>query len=240
MKKELLLSMSLCLMMFQSIFAQDPLLFEGEWELYSLEIDGEQFIPESNDEVESIRLIFEEENDNNPNYFNTYVCNSFLSSVTFNNETFTLGDYGITLIECELTENTIFENQYFNFYLNGISDPFEYLIVFIGDNVTLHVTAPNGDIADYGNTLLSASDFIKPSFSIYPNPVQDQLFIQTKNSTEDFTLTIFDIQGRIIMTSSKGMPDTTSIQAQNWKSGIYFLRIEDQNGEVTTKRFIKN
>ncbi|WP_299675801.1 T9SS type A sorting domain-containing protein [uncultured Dokdonia sp.] len=229
----------LCFVVSQNSFAQDPLLFEGEWELYSLEVNGEQFLPESNDEVESIQLIFEEENDNNPNYFNTYVCNSFLGSVIFNNNTFTLDDYGITLIECELAENTIFENQYFNFYLNTISDPFQYSIEFLGDNATLHVIASNGDTADYGNSLLATSDFIKPFFSIYPNPVQDQLHVQI-NSQEDYTVSVFDMLGRTLMTTSKEALETSPIDVQNWKSGIYFLRMEDQNGRVTIKRFIKN
>jgi hypothetical protein len=235
----------LCFVVSQNSFAQYPVLFEGTWVLESLTIDGEEFFPPSNDEVESIDLIFEEADDNSPHFFDTYVCNSFLSTITFEDESgmlpsFLLGDYGITLIFCDLAENEIFENQYFDFYLNAIEDPFEYIIEFLGNNPLLTVVASNGDIAIYGNPTLSASDFIKPSFSIYPNPAQDQLHIAPSQELLDYTMTIFDIHGRQLVTTSKEKLGTSPLQIQDWTSGVYLVRIEDQNGITTTKRFIKN
>ena len=245
MKTFRLFASVLCFIVSQSIFAQDPLLFEGKWALYSLEIDGEQFLPPSNDEVEFVDLVFVEADNGVPDAIIGVVCDSFYAGVTFEEiggaYTFMIGDdYVTTLGECSESENGIFQNRYFTFYETSISDPFEYSIVFLGNYPTLHVVASNGDTADYGNRILSASDFIKPSFSVYPNPTSDQLYIDTDQGTGDYTITVFDIQGKQRITTSKEKLGSNPLQIQNWASGVYFIRIENQNGIVTTKRFIKN
>ncbi|WP_299214426.1 T9SS type A sorting domain-containing protein [uncultured Dokdonia sp.] len=230
----------------QSILAQDPLLFEGEWVLYSLEINGEQFVPESNNEVEFIKLLFEESTNDNPDTPYSIlgtVCDSFFSSVIFEESdfsTFMLGDdYVTTLANCDTSENQNFQNRYFSFYETSISDPFEYSIVFLGNNATLHVIASNGDIADYGNTVLSTSDFVKPSFSVYPNPAQDQLFIETHQISEAYTITVFDVNGKQKVQTSKKTLEANPLQIQHWASGIYFVQLKSQDRIVSTKRFIK-
>ncbi|WP_299675798.1 T9SS type A sorting domain-containing protein [uncultured Dokdonia sp.] len=245
MNKQLLFIVSIFFMISQGIFAQDPLLFEGIWKLESLVIDGEEFFPPFNDEVHTVGLTFEDEE--GADVFNSWVCNSFFASINFeeggNESDFSFSfteDYAITLLECDLAENTTFENQYFNFYLNTIQDPFGYYIEIPEETVTLVVIASNGDIAVYTNDSLSLSENTLLSFSIYPNPVQDRLFIQTENSLEDFTVTVFDMLGRTLITTSKEALETSPIDVQDWKSGIYFLRMEDQNGGAITKRFIKN
>ncbi|SNR40660.1 Por secretion system C-terminal sorting domain-containing protein [Dokdonia pacifica] len=244
MKKQLFFITCISLMVSQSVFAQFPVLFEGEWKLELLTIDGEDFVPPMNDEVEMIGLVFEEESEGIPPVFDTYVCNGFFGFLSFQEETgmlpsFSFDEYSMTLIECDLSENSVFENLYFNFYLNGIEDVFEYDIIYLGNAPTLSVYNTNGDAAFYGNPFLSLRDNTLPSFSIYPNPVQSQLYIET-DSQEDYTITVFDIQGRMLITTSKEALGINSIDVQHWKSGLYFLRIEDQKGKVTAKRFLKN
>jgi hypothetical protein len=113
----------LCFVVSQNSFGQDPLLFEGTWELYSLEIDGEQFLPPSNEEVEAVILSFQEENESGLSSMSTNVCNALLGYLTFEEEgmppSFLLYDPGETLIFCDIPENSIFEDQYFTFYLNN-------------------------------------------------------------------------------------------------------------------------
>lgn len=238
----------LCFVVSQNSFAQDPLLFEGTWELESLTIDGEQFSPPSNEEVESIALFFQEESAGGPYSFDTYVCNGLFGNVTFEdggngvNPSFSIGEYSITLLFCDFSENEVFENQYFTFYVysEAAMSPFEYYIEFLGNSPTLVVVASNGDVALYNNPSLSVNDFIKPSFSVYPNPTSDQLYITTDQDAGDYTITVFDIQGKQHITTSKEKLGTSPLQIQDWGSGIYLIRIEDQNGVVTTKRFIKN
>ena len=244
MKKYQIIIALMCFIVSQSIFAQDPILFEGTWKLESLILDGEEFLPPFNDEVDTVGLIFEDEE--GTDIFNSWVCNSFFASINFeeggNGNDFSFSfteDYAITLIECDLTENIVFENQYFNFYLNTIQDPFGYFIEIPEEVITLVVIASNGDIAVYTNDSLSLSENTLSSLSIYPNPTQDQLYVQVDNQ-EDYTITVFDILGRKLMTTSKETTGVSSIQVQDWASGMYFIHVENQNGNIVTKRFVKN
>jgi hypothetical protein len=235
----------LCFVVSQNSFAQDPILFQGEWKLESLVLDGEAFSPPFNDEIDTVGLTFEDEE--GADIFNSWVCNSFFASINFEEGGDELDfsfsfteDYSITLIECDLAENTTFENQYFNFYLNTMQDPFGYYIEIPEEIVTLVVIASNGDIAVYTNDSLSLSENTLPSFSIYPNPSSDELYINTSQGLETYTITVFDIHGRQLVTTSKKKLGGSPLQIQDWTSGVYFIRIENQNGVTTTKQFIKN
>lgn len=241
MKTPLSLIIVLFFVFFQKAFAQDPILFEGTWVLESLTIDGEEFFPPSNDEVESIGLDFQEENAESPYFFNTYVCNGFSGNVTYEDggNSFSIAEYSMTLIFCDLIENELFENQYFTFYLNNIEDSFEYDITFLGDNVTLEIYDLNGNLAFYSNPSLSIHDFKRPTFSIYPNPTSDQLYIDSDQYIGGYTVTIFDIQGKQLLSTSKDILGTLPIAIQDWKTGIYLIKIEDESGRVTAKQFIK-
>ncbi|MFC4635347.1 T9SS type A sorting domain-containing protein [Dokdonia ponticola] len=235
----------LCFVVSQNSFAQDPILFEGVWELESITIDGEEFFPPSNEEVDSVDLIFEEANNGNPDMIIGSVCDAFSASVTFQEAdgsfpSFMIGDdYVTTLANCDTSENQNFQNIYFAFYETSLSDPFEYSLEFLGNNPALIITSSNGYVAIYGNPILSLNGFNKPSFSIYPNPAQDQLFIDTHKISEAYTITIFDVQGKQLVQTSEKSFEVTPIQIQNWASGVYFVRLESQNGVMTTQRFIK-
>ncbi|MEP0264803.1 T9SS type A sorting domain-containing protein [Dokdonia sp.] len=249
MKKYRFLILFICFITSQNIFAQIPELFIHEWELDHLIIDDEEIFPPINEEVESVRILFDETPNDNPNtpYSITgNVCDTFFSSVIFEHEntieTLRMGfDYVETLGGCDISENLNFQGTYFSFYVNFLEDPYEYQITFSGDDaLSLEVFSPNGDIAIYNNLTLSVNDITEISFSIYPNPVQDQLHITTNQSIRDYTMTIFDMQGRVLIRRSRETLGINPITIQDWRAGIYLVKIENASGAITTKRFIKN
>lgn len=70
---------------------------------------------------------------------------------------------------------------------------------------------------------------------VYPNPVQDRLFIQS--ATDDFdSISISDINGRVV-NSLKIV--SNEIDVSGLQSGMYFLNIQSSEGKLT-KKFIKN
>lgn len=70
-------------------------------------------------------------------------------------------------------------------------------------------------------------------FNLYPNPVNDRLFIET---TEDIKeVIIYNIVGVPVY---QGSNITNSIEVSNFSEGIYFVRITTDKGEAT-KKFIK-
>lgn len=75
------------------------------------------------------------------------------------------------------------------------------------------------------------------SFNIYPNPVENELFITTEVNVEE--ISIYDIYGRQAM--SQQVNKSTNQQVVNvadLNAGIYFVKIVTDNGEVV-KRFVK-
>ena len=73
------------------------------------------------------------------------------------------------------------------------------------------------------------------SFRIYPNPVNDRLYIEAEIEIEE--IVVFDIYGRQQQLSAvSGQP--LAIDVTELNSGIYFVSIKTVD-EVVTKRFIK-
>lgn len=211
----------------------------------TITLNGEEFFPPSNDEVDEVTLVFLEENSGNnglPETIIGSVCDTFSASVTFQETdgglpTFRFGDdYGTTLGGCDISENQNFQNIYFAFYETSLSDPFEYFTTFSGDDgATLDVMSSAGDVAIYNRAVLSLNELTQPPFVIYPNPSSDQLYIET----QDYMITVFDMQGKQQLRTSKEALGANPLDIQNWTSGVYFVRFESQNGAITTQRFIK-
>lgn len=83
---------------------------------------------------------------------------------------------------------------------------------------------------------LSTDSFFKNNFSVYPNPVKNIVNISNLNNEEITTITISDINGRVVKNSNS---DFSSISLEELNRGIYFLKINTLNGSGTT-RIIKN
>ena len=79
---------------------------------------------------------------------------------------------------------------------------------------------------------LSVDDFSLNTVSIYPNPTISVLNIKMDSNLK--SATIYSVLGiKILETSSKNI--TTS----NLNKGIYLIKIETENGNISTKRFMK-
>jgi hypothetical protein len=77
------------------------------------------------------------------------------------------------------------------------------------------------------------------TYSIHPNPAKNELFITAQNTTQNLKIKIFNIEGKLLSTQTLEIANQTSIDVSQLVSGIYFLNIEDENGNTTTKKFIK-
>lgn len=71
------------------------------------------------------------------------------------------------------------------------------------------------------------------AFSIYPNPVNDILYINAETEVEE--VSVYDVYGRQQLTVN-GQP--SSIDVADLNSGIYFVRIKT-NDKVVARRFVK-
>ena len=80
-------------------------------------------------------------------------------------------------------------------------------------------------------------ELVEDNFKIYPNPVNDRLYIETEVEVEE--VVVYTITGVVVgqQTTVNGQ-QTSSIDVSNLNSGIYFVKVVTENGEVV-KRFVK-
>ncbi len=212
----------------------DSTLFQT-WYLHYMEFEGGgiEFISEYNPPISPSITI-------NPDLSYTGVgsCNDIMGSFDYSE----LPSNGIVLIPdnfdatiriCDFHSD--FENNYFSQFEN---DGILYFDVGVdpnnGEGYFSFEKIP-GFIFNFYNYPLSVPDSEKNSFTLFPNPAQDKLFI--KSSLSDFdSVSISDINGRIM---SKKISVSNEIDVSNLKEGMYFINIESPEGKIT-KKFIKN
>ena len=77
------------------------------------------------------------------------------------------------------------------------------------------------------------------NFKIYPNPVNDRLYIETQTMTQTLTIEIYDIYGRRQVSEAPSHQGNLAIDVANLKSGIYFVKVRTEEGDIV-KRIIRN
>ncbi len=78
----------------------------------------------------------------------------------------------------------------------------------------------------------------------WPNPADDHTYIRYETSeASDISIQVADMGGRVIYEDDRqsqgGMPEDVKINTSSWGSGVYFGRIEAQNGNDRESRMIK-
>jgi hypothetical protein len=101
---------------------------------------------------------------------------------------------------------------------------------------------PSGANSDYigidsfsVNRPLSTSDFFSQNFALYPNPVKNVFNITSKNGANAENIKVIDINGRIISEMNVSDIDNIQINVANLTSGVYFVKIQSEQGIGTTK-----
>jgi len=84
------------------------------------------------------------------------------------------------------------------------------------------------------SALSNDNSFTINNFDIYPNPTSNVLNISNLNNIEINTISISDLNGRVIRNANSG----TSINVSDLNAGVYFVTIETAEGK-STKKFIK-
>ncbi|HPH81617.1 MAG TPA: S8 family peptidase [Flavobacteriales bacterium] len=75
---------------------------------------------------------------------------------------------------------------------------------------------------------------------VYPNPAEKELFIKRKiNSTSNVNVTVLDISGRILL-EKKMLENENRLELPSFSSGVYYLKLESENGIFTTRFVIQH
>ncbi|WP_198513439.1 T9SS type A sorting domain-containing protein [Confluentibacter lentus] len=94
------------------------------------------------------------------------------------------------------------------------------------------------DAMDYaGSCSLSVvEDELNNNLLVYPNPVRNQLFIESASTSNLVKAIIYDINGRLISEYNISNPSKVkTIDLLNVSKGMYFLKIKSDTAEVTKK-----
>ena len=228
-----------------SCLAQDSQLFQNTWYLHNLNINTQNNVPPINSEVMSISLTLNTNNlnTNNYNYFSSWVCESLGGEVDYDdvNQNFMFTSLAQTLGGgCYQTSNANYESLYFNYYFNNVNNPFEYSILSNSDgSKTLTVTNFSGDKAVYGSVVLSLQEYSINGFSVSPNPVLDELFISEIAGLSNFSIAVFNINGKQVLSLNRSDLSANSLNVEKLSKGLYFILFEDKLGRIAMKKFIK-
>ncbi len=82
---------------------------------------------------------------------------------------------------------------------------------------------------------LSLEDFSLTSVSIYPNPVNNELFLLNNVTGSFIEVSIYNIEGRLLISNIKTNENRHTINVSEFKSGVYFLTVQTNQGIETFK-----
>ncbi len=100
----------------------------------------------------------------------------------------------------------------------------------------------SGTIYKLIDTSLSIDEQSINSISIYPNPIKDELNIDLSSGINNETLLfkIYNIQGKVLNSVKPNEGNIQTIDTSSLANGFYILKIESENGEQNTFKFIVN
>ena len=139
--------------------------------------------------------------------------------------------YGITSAGAEYLIASVPGNTYFYNYTNPYSG---FVRFFIGFNTPDCLSKANHLVRSnyvHSSTGIEENTGINNLVAVYPNPVNNNLQIQT--SLLVFKAEIKDLTGRILFTV-----DSKTIDCSSLSKGVYFLKVYTGKG-ITIKRFVK-
>lgn len=117
------------------------------------------------------------------------------------------------------------KDKFFQYKLGTSSDLVSDVVYF--DNIYFSVNQA---------TTLGINEFDTTNFKVYPNPAQDQWFIQSQSIVTSIVL--FDVLGKQVLSMTPNSLNST-IDASELSKGLYFATIK-ANGINKTIKLIKN
>jgi photosystem II stability/assembly factor-like uncharacterized protein len=98
-----------------------------------------------------------------------------------------------------------------------------------------YAVGDNGKILKY-NSNLQTNIFDNESFSIYPNPTNNQININSKSKILE--IEIYNSMGQNVRNIKNCDTKTVTFEKENLSNGIYYLKITSENKIISTKKLI--
>src|SRR5699024_1187133 len=233
-------------------YAQDEELLDKVWYLYKLDVNGSEVsypsLESLNGRESTIEFL-----DNLVIQFDG--CPSFshctIEYEILDNEKFIFQSLGcVDYVLCEnfryyYSDYAVFDDLLAEFYYSILPSAdtspeqiMSYTITSENNYFNLMLVNENQDMAYYSTANLSVTDFEKVGFSIYPNPVQNWLYIHLEELSNNSSLEVYDMHGKLLERSMISELET-QLDVSEYTSGIYFIKVTDELGSRKVKKFIK-
>jgi PKD repeat protein len=99
-----------------------------------------------------------------------------------------------------------------------------------------------GEVEDYTINITASSGLSEnplDAISVYPNPTENELFVDMKNMDTDVTrIEILDLSGKVLHVAPANQGSIMKMNTSNLAQGMYQIRIHSDDYSVT-KRFVK-
>jgi hypothetical protein len=90
------------------------------------------------------------------------------------------------------------------------------------------------------DAVLSTEDQVNSLFSVYPNPTDNAFTVSLVNSSDPFSMEVFNISGMSIYKEEEMSPTNNSVDVSSYSSGVYLLYLKTANGNTQVKKLIVN
>ena len=226
--KKILLIVLISFLSFQG-FSQNPELYQT-WYLHWIEMDlGDGLTVSQISPTISPTLTIEPSFE----FYGVGACNTFLGNFEYIPQTDELlsQDFIRTKILCEYEEHIHFELVYF--------DMLEYIVGYIlspdqeeGWVLILETQFPGFNLIFQDTPILSVSNFTETDIRLYPNPVQNVLYLENNSGYTLNTLKVYDVLGRLVLEENN---PTKQLDVSSLASGLLFVHMDTDSGVIIKK-----
>ena len=125
-----------------------------------------------------------------------------------------------------------------NFFIGDTYlEEMDYLKTWLIDRVTWMDANMWGDSCQID--LSVPLENLDASLSIYPNPAQDQIFINLKSSSHGLSsIVVFDMIGQQVLSMTEAPRNQIQLNIASLPSGIYLLKVTDTQSKIRQTKFI--
>ncbi len=141
--------------------------------------------------------------------------------------------------EISVNSTTIYTDEYGLAEISGLSSgSYPYMVSFSGyHNFSETAVISDSDIIEYIELIPVGISEIDNIFSLYPNPVNDFLYVNSSENFENIKITISDIKGTDLIIENFNS-DNCKIDISELVQGIYLISIDDGNN-LFIKKIVK-
>jgi hypothetical protein len=89
----------------------------------------------------------------------------------------------------------------------------------------------------WGILITGIQNELSQYFKIYPNPANDKITIENSSVTKDQTISVYDIQGQLLIQQPM-LQAKTNIDIAKLVKGMYYVKVKTEKG-IAVKKFVK-